>query len=48
MAAERFPDRGVVGKGTEGYQGVVGGAAAEDFGAGVADVRVPCMIMDQS
>lgn len=37
-AAEGFPDGGVVGEGAEGYEGVVGGAAAEDFCAGVADV----------
>ena len=37
-AAEGFPDGGVVGEGAEGDEGVVGGAAAEDFGAGVANV----------
>lgn len=37
-AAEGLPDGGVVGEGAEGDEGVVGGAAAEDFGAGVADV----------
>ena len=37
-AAEGLPDCGVVGEGAEGYQGVVGGAAAEDFGSGVANV----------
>ena len=37
-AAKGFPDGSVVGEGAEGYKGVVGGAAAEDFSAGVADV----------
>lgn len=37
-AAKGFPDGGVMGEGAEGYKGVVGGAAAEDFGAGVPDV----------
>ena len=37
-----------MGEGAEGYQGVVGGAAAEDFGARVANVRIPCMMLDQS
>lgn len=36
-----------MGEGAEGYEGVVGGAASEDFGAGVADVRVACMCSDQ-
>ena len=47
-AAEGFPDGGVVGKGAKGDEGVVGGAATEDFGARVSDVRVSCKSMDQS
>lgn len=42
-AAEGLPDGGVVGEGSEGDEGVVGRAAAEDFGARVTDVRVSCM-----
>ena len=42
-AAERLPDGGVVGEGSEGDEGVVGRAAAEDFGARVTDMRVSCM-----
>ena len=42
-AAERLPDGGVVGEGSEGDEGVVRRAAAEDFGTGVADVRVSYM-----
>ena len=37
-ATEGLPDCGVMGEGAEGDEGVVGGAAAEDFGAGVADM----------
>ena len=42
FAAERFPDFAVVLEGPEGDKGIVGGAAAEDFGARVADVGVAC------
>lgn len=38
MAAEGLPDGSIVGKGSEGDEGVVGGAATEYFGAGVANV----------
>lgn len=45
-AALGLPYGGVVGEGTERDEGVVGRAAAEDFGARVADVRVSCMSMN--
>ncbi|KAA6412656.1 MAG: hypothetical protein FRX48_03648 [Lasallia pustulata] len=41
-AAEGFPDPAVVREGPEGDERVVRGAAAEDFGARVADVGVSC------
>ena len=37
-AAKGFPYGGIVGEGAEGDKGIVGGASAENFGAGVADV----------
>ena len=43
-AAEGFPALTVVGEGPEGDECVVGGAAAEDFCAGVADVRISCVV----
>lgn len=39
-AAALDPALAVVFEGAEGDEGVVAGAAAEDFGAGVADVTV--------
>ena len=39
-AATGLPDGGVVGERTERDEGIVGRAAAEDFGARVADVRI--------
>ena len=42
FAAHAFPYLTVVLKGSEGDECVVRRAAAEDFGAGVSDVRVTC------
>ena len=47
-AAKGLPDSSVMGEGTEGDEGIVRGAAAENFGARVADVRVAYMSMYQS
>ena len=47
-AAKGLPNSSVMGEGTEGDEGIVGGAAAEDFGTRVADVRVAYMLMSQS
>ena len=37
-----------MGERTEGDEGIVGRAAAEDFGAGMTNVRISCGLMDQS
>lgn len=39
-AAQTFPYLTIIFEGSEGDQGIVGGAASEDFGAGVSDVGV--------
>ena len=46
-AAKGLPDGSVVGEGTEGDEGIVGGTAAEDFGSRMADVRVAYMLINQ-